>query len=32
MKRVDDNKKSLSVLIGVAFLMATSAIGPGFMT
>lgn len=32
MKRVDDNKKSLSVLIGAAFLMATSAIGPGFMT
>lgn len=26
------NKKSLSVLIGAAFLMATSAIGPGFLT
>ena len=27
-----NNKKSLSVLIGAAFLMATSAIGPGFLT
>ena len=25
-------KKSLSVLLGAAFLMATSAIGPGFLT
>ena len=29
MKRVDDNKKSLSVLIGAAFLMATSAMVRG---
>ena len=27
-----DNKGNLSVLLGSAFLMATSAIGPGFMT
>ena len=26
------NKKSASALIGAAFLMATSAIGPGFLT
>lgn len=26
------NKRSLSVLLGAAFLMATSAIGPGFLT
>ena len=27
-----DKKANLSVLLGAAFLMATSAIGPGFMT
>lgn len=27
-----DNKKNMSVLLGAAFLMATSAIGPGFLT
>ena len=27
-----DKKGNLSVLLGAAFLMATSAIGPGFMT
>ena len=27
-----DSKKKLSVIIGAAFLMATSAIGPGFLT
>ena len=27
-----ENKKSLSVLIGAAFLMATSSIGPGCLT
>ena len=27
-----DKKSNLSVLLGAAFLMATSAIGPGFMT
>ena len=31
-KMENKNKKSLSVLIGAAFLMATSAIGPGFLT
>ena len=29
---MEKNKSNLSVLIGAAFLMATSAIGPGFMT
>ena len=28
----ENNKKSASALIGAAFLMATSAIGPGFLT
>ena len=28
----DTNKRSMSVLLGAAFLMATSAIGPGFLT
>lgn len=32
MKSIPEKKKSVSVLIGAAFLMATSAIGPGFMT
>ena len=32
MNQPSTNKKSLSVLIGAAFLMATSSIGPGFMT
>ena len=27
-----EKKNNLSVLLGAAFLMATSAIGPGFMT
>ena len=27
-----ESKKSLSVILGAAFLMATSAIGPGFLT
>ena len=29
---MEKNKSNLSVLLGAAFLMATSAIGPGFMT
>jgi len=29
---MDKNKTNLSVLLGAAFLMATSAIGPGFLT
>lgn len=29
---MEKKKSNLSVLIGAAFLMATSAIGPGFMT
>ena len=29
---MSNNKNNLSVLLGAAFLMATSAIGPGFMT
>lgn len=29
---MEKNKNNLSVLLGAAFLMATSAIGPGFMT
>lgn len=28
----DDNKKQLNVLIGAAFIMATSSVGPGFLT
>lgn len=32
MSKDPNQKKSWSVLIGAAFLMATSAIGPGFMT
>ena len=31
MKPIINNKASLSVLLGAAFLMATSSIGPGFM-
>ncbi|MDF2677619.1 MAG: hypothetical protein K0Q97_1944 [Bacillota bacterium] len=31
-KPATKDKKNLSVLIGAAFLMATSAVGPGFMT
>jgi len=30
--QMDKNKTNLSVLLGAAFLMATSAIGPGFLT
>lgn len=29
---MENNKKNMSVLLGAAFLMATSAIGPGFLT
>ncbi len=32
MEKTKGNKKNLSVLLGAAFLMATSAIGPGFLT
>ena len=31
MKPIINNTASLSVLLGAAFLMATSSIGPGFM-
>ena len=32
LKEKENNKSAASVLIGAAFLMATSAIGPGFLT
>ena len=32
MGKNKENKKSAGVLLGAAFLMATSAIGPGFLT
>ena len=32
MSKEKNNERSLSVILGAAFLMATSAIGPGFLT
>lgn len=31
-RKMKENSKNLSILLGAAFLMATSAIGPGFLT